>query len=76
MKRILFALTAISIVVAILVSVLAIWDYIDSDIAFRTIATIAVVLVGGMAFSAAYEQLINKTPGVGDASAWRNRQDD
>ncbi len=72
MKRFLFSLTAICIFAAIVICILAIWDYMDTDVAFKSLATIAVILIGAMAYSAAREQLHVK-PGAGDASEWRNK---
>ena len=72
MKRFLFLLTAICIFSAIVICILAIWDYIDSDIAFKSLATISVVLIGAMAYGAAREQMQVK-PGSGDESEWRNK---
>ena len=72
MKRFLFLLTAVCIFTAIVICILAIWDYMDSDVAFKSLATIGVILIGAMAYSAAHEQLHEK-PGAGDESSWRNK---
>lgn len=72
MKRFLFLLTSICIFTAIVICILAIWDYMDSDIAFKALATLGVILIGALAYSAAHEQLHDK-PGAGDESDWRKK---
>jgi NADH:ubiquinone oxidoreductase subunit 4 (subunit M) len=72
MKRFLFLLSAICIFSAIVICILAIWDYMDSDVAFKSLATIGVILIGAMAYSAAREQLHEKS-GAGDESEWRKK---
>ncbi|MEE9492587.1 MAG: hypothetical protein V3W04_04325 [Gammaproteobacteria bacterium] len=70
MKRSLFTLTVSCILFAVVICVLAIWEVIDTDMAIKSIATVGVILIGAMAYSAAHEQLLKKT-GSGDESGWR-----
>jgi len=72
MKRFLFLLTTVCIFAAIVICILAIWDYMDSEVAFKSLATLGVILIGAMAYSAAREQLQEK-PGAGDESEWRKK---
>jgi NO-binding membrane sensor protein with MHYT domain len=46
-----FWLTALSILVAVVASILAIWEFTGTDALWRTVATCVVVGVGTLAFS-------------------------
>ena len=46
-----FWTTALCILVAVLASILAIWEFTGTDVLWRTVATCAVVGVGTLAFS-------------------------
>ena len=64
MNKFLFAVTGICIFIAVFVCILAIWDYVESDVAWKTVATVGVVLLGAMGFSSANEQLGKKSPKI------------
>jgi len=64
MKSFLYIITASCIFVAAAVCVLAIWDYVGAEVAWKTVATVAVVLIGAMAFSSTNEQLGENTPKI------------
>jgi hypothetical protein len=49
--RVSFWTIAICIAVAVLASILAIWEYAGTDILWRTVATCAVIGAGTLAFS-------------------------
>jgi len=62
MKKFLFILTSGCIFIAVFICVLAIWEYVEPDVAWKTIATVGVILVGAMAFNATNEQIGKKAP--------------
>lgn len=49
--RVAFWTTTLCIVIAVVASVLAIWEYTGTDVLWRTVATCAVIGVGTLAFS-------------------------
>ena len=50
-QRFSFAVITMSILVGVVASVLAIWEYTGTEVLWRTVATCAVIAGGGMAFS-------------------------
>ena len=46
-----FWLTSMCVLVAVVASLLAIWDFTGTDVLWRTVATCAVVATGSMTFS-------------------------
>lgn len=49
-RRIAFWTTSVCIFVAVVASLLAIWDFAGTDVLWRTVATCAVIATGMMAF--------------------------
>lgn len=50
-QKLLFSLVGTAILIAVFVSILAIWDYVGAAIAYKTVATLATLIAGGAAFS-------------------------
>lgn len=50
-KKLLFSRVGTAILIAVFVSILAIWDYVGAAIAYKTVATLGTLIAGGAAFS-------------------------
>lgn len=50
-NRMLFILVAISLVFSVVMVILAIWDYVGRDVAWKTVATCGTIIGGGVLFS-------------------------
>lgn len=66
-----FALITITLLVCTVLSILAIWDYMQQDALWRALATLAVVTVACFFFSAVNERLGGESPPDGEAGRHR-----
>ena len=60
-NKFLFALVASSILVCVFMIIFAIWDYIGEEVAYKTVATGATVIGGGILFSFVNDYFGSKT---------------
>lgn len=49
-NKLLSSLVGFAIVIAVFISILAIWDYVGADVAYKTVATLGTLIAGGVAF--------------------------
>lgn len=49
-RKLLFAMSSVCVLACVVVSILAIWDYVGNDAAFKMLASCGVLIGGGMLF--------------------------
>jgi len=60
-NKILFAIVANSILISVLMIIFVIWDYIGEQVAYKTVATGATLIGGGILFSFVNDYFGSKT---------------
>lgn len=60
-NKFLFALVACSILISVFMIIFAIWDYVGEEMAYKTVATCATLISGGILFSFVNDYFGSKT---------------